>query len=138
MSEGRRSQTEALLLDYWYVLKKRKIVVFAFTGFLLLTVDQLGGGQPLELILEFIPVGNLGNLEFPGGKFQHSQPVTPIVVMDARKVIAEVILQQVNVINGSGTDDLRDFPLNDFPRLDLPDLVGNGDAFSRLDQLADI
>ena len=38
MSEGRRSQTEALLLDYWHVLKKRKSVVVAFTGFLLLTV----------------------------------------------------------------------------------------------------
>ena len=33
-----RSQTEALLLDYWYVLKKRKWVLFTFTALLMTTV----------------------------------------------------------------------------------------------------
>jgi len=38
MSDRQRSQTEALLIDYWYILKKRKLVVLAFTGFLTITV----------------------------------------------------------------------------------------------------
>lgn len=39
MSDNERGQAEALLLHYWFILRKRKLVVFAFTGFLLLTVS---------------------------------------------------------------------------------------------------
>ena len=37
-SEAPAGQNDALLVHYWYILKKRKWVVFSFTAFLMLTV----------------------------------------------------------------------------------------------------
>ena len=39
MSDTQKGQAEALLLHYWFILRKRKLVVFAFSGFLVLTVS---------------------------------------------------------------------------------------------------
>ena len=36
--EAPQGQNDALLVHYWYILKKRKWVVFSFTAFLMLTV----------------------------------------------------------------------------------------------------
>jgi len=38
MSDQQRGQAEALLLHYWFILRKRKLVVGAFMGFLLISV----------------------------------------------------------------------------------------------------
>ena len=38
MVSDRSKQPDTLLLQYWHLLKKRRLIVFSFTGLLLITV----------------------------------------------------------------------------------------------------
>jgi hypothetical protein len=62
----------------------------------------------------------------------------PFLLINCSEVVRLGRVEQIEIVDGSGADDLRDFAFDDFAWLRLRRFLGNGNSLPCLDQLSEV
>ena len=106
---------------------------------LLLGDEHLGGLDAGEFIGERGVVGQFGDAEIAGREIDEGEPEPAFRPgVDRGEEVVPFRIEQVQVRDRAGADDVRDFALHDLPFHRLADLIADGHAPPRLEQSSDV
>ena len=105
---------------------------------LIVAVEYLAGLESLQFIRELGGVLELGHFELARCVIDISEAKLLPIAKHRREVVRAVRVEQIEVIDRAGAEDLRDGPFDDLTRHRLRRLLGDGDAFAGLDELRDV
>ena len=101
-------------------------------------MEYLAGLESLQFIRELGGVLELGHFELARCVIDISEAKLLPIAKHRREVVRAVRVEQIEVIDRAGAEDLRDGPFDDLTRHRLRRLLGDGDAFAGLDELRDV
>ena len=105
---------------------------------LLVAVEDFGGGDALQFVFEGGPAVELGEPELAGGVVGEGEAEASFCVVEGGEVVALALVEQVDVADRAGADDLGDLALDDLSGARFGGLFGDGDAFAGFDEFADV
>ena len=100
--------------------------------------EQFAGLEALEFVGELGGVFELGDFKLAGGVIDVGEAEFFAFAEHGGEVVRAVRVEQIQVADGAGAEDLRDGPFDDFARHRISRLLGDGDAFAGLDELRDV
>ena len=104
--------------------------------------EKFGGGEAGEFVFEMLAVCELSNGELTSGVVGAGEAEEGFFSGAAREGGSEVVvfgvIEEREIIDGGGGDDLGDFSLYDFSGLGLAGLFCDGDTFVRFDEFCDV
>ena len=105
-------------------------------------VEEFGGGEAVEFVEEAGAVGVFGEGELAGGVVGAGKAPAFLFPagdeVDGGEVVVAAVVEEVEVVDGAGGDDLADFALDDLAGLGLGGLLGDGDALAGLEEAGDV
>ena len=88
--------------------------------------------------LQLAEVGELGDGELAGGVVDAGEAGGFPVAEDGGEVVRALVVEQGVVVDGAGGEDAGDLAVDEFSGDGLGGLLGDGDAFSGLEQAGDV
>ena len=105
---------------------------------LLVGDEEFGGGEPGEFVLELLAVGELGDGELAGGVVGAGEAPGLLVLEDGGEVVVAAVVEEVEVVDGAGGEDLGDLAIDQLAGDGYGGLLAEGDAFAGLDEFGDV
>ena len=105
---------------------------------LLVGDEEFGGSQPGELVFQLLAVGKLRQREFTGGVINHREAEGVPVFAYRGEVIMAAVIEQREVVDGAGRDDLGDLPVHDLAGHRFGGLLPDSDPPALLDEFGDV
>ena len=100
--------------------------------------EQFAGLEALEFVGELGGVFELGDFKLARGVIDIGEAEFFAFAEHGGEVVRAVRVEQVEVADGAGAEDLRHGPFDDFARHGIGGLLGDGDAFAGFDELRDV
>ena len=94
--------------------------------------------QARQLVVELRGIGELGDRELTGRVIHAGQPAGFPELEDRGEVVRPLVVEQVCFEDRAGGNDPGDLAFDDFPRLRLAGLLGDGHPLAGLHQLGDV
>ena len=104
--------------------------------------EEFGRGEAGEFVLELLAVVELGDGEFTSGVVGASK--SELLLLggssdeDAGEIVVPGIVEEGEVVDGGGGDDLGNFAFDDFPGFGRGRLLGDGDTLVGADEFGDV
>ena len=100
--------------------------------------EDFRGAEPSEFVLEAGEIGEFGDGELSGGVVGAGEAPGFAVEKDGGEIVWAGVVEEGEVVNGAGGNDLGDFAFDDFSGLGFGGLLGDGDSFFGADEFGDV
>ncbi len=100
--------------------------------------EEFGRGEAGQLVFELLAVGKLRDRELAGGVIDHRQAEATAVHAHRGEVIVAAVVEEGEVVDGAGRDDLADLALHDLAGDRLGGLLRDGDSPAGLDEFRNV
>ena len=104
--------------------------------------EELGGGEAMDFVAKEVEVAEFSEGEFAGGVVGAGEAVTELFagtnLAGGGEVVVLGVVEEGEVVNGRGGDDLRDFAFDDLAWFGFGCLFGEGYTLAGFDEFGDV